>query len=438
MFLAKLSLPRRTFLKGVGASLALPLLDAMVPAATALASTPGAPIRRFGMLYVPHGFVNAQWTPSTAGTGFDFPLILRPFEPFRDQMVVITNLSNSGGGHSSAPSMFGSGISAIKKTEGVDLEAGTTIDQILAGPYRQDAPLASLEMAIEDFSVAVGQCDPGISCAYINTISWKTPTAPLPMEINPRQVFERLFGEGGTSEQIAVRLRRRRSVLDVVAQQTTRLRGALGPGDQRRLGDYLEHIREIEQRIEKSEQQRTSGEAAGEAPIGVPDSYDAHANLMLDLAVLAFQADVTRVFSFMMAREYSQLVFPNTGVSDPHHALSHHQNEPAKLARWAKLNTYFSQVVARFAQRLRDTPEGDGTLLDHSLVMYGSGMSEGNTHSMQELPIMLLGGDSGRLKGGRHLVQPGATPMSNLLLSLGQRAGAETDSFRNSTGVVDL
>ena len=443
MFLTKMSLPRRTFLRGVGAALALPLLDAMVPAATALAQTPARRVRRFAMAYSPNGMIMDQWTPDAAGALLDLKPILKPFEPFRHHMTVVTNL-NTGpqrqGGHALAEPCFFSGIVNPKKTEGSDLQAGTTIDQVLAPVYSKDLMFPSLEICAEDFTTAIGSCEIGFSCAYLNTIAWRTPTQPLPMEIDPRLVFERMFGGSGagTAEERARRLRDRRSVLDSVTAQARALQARLAPADRNRIGDYMANIREIETRIEKVEQQNAASPDVV-SPAGVPDDYAEHVGLMFDLMVLAFQADITRVFSFMMGRELSGRIYPNLGVTEPHHAVSHHQNKPERIAQYTKTNIFHAQLVAKYLAKLQATPDGEGTLLDNSVLLWGSGMSNPTIHSFDPLPVVMLGGDSGHLTGNRHIVEAeGKTPMGNLLLSLARSGGVELNAFGDSTGTVSL
>ena len=442
MFVTKTSLPRRKFLRGVGAALALPLLDAMVPAATVLAQTPAQPVRRFGAVYSPNGMIMSYWTPESAGPGFDLPLILQPLEPFRDQMVVVSGLQNGPqrqGGHALAQPCWITGVINPKQTEGFDIEAGISIDQALAAQYGRDTLFPSLEIAAEDFTTQVGSCEIGFSCAYLNTIAWRTPTNPLPMELNPRLVFERMFGGGGgTAEQRAARIRNRRSVLDMVSDDARQLQARLTAADRSRVNDYLQNVREIEQRIERAELQNTTAITAPESPVGVPDDYSEHVGLMFDLMTVAFQADITRVFTFMMGRELSSRTYPHLGVVEPHHAVSHHQNKPERIQKYAATNRYHAELVAKHLAKLKDTPDGNGTLLDHSLMLWGSGMSNPNVHSFDPLPVVLLGGDSGRLKGGRHIVEAKGTPMGNLLLALARSAGVEVEKFGDSTGAVSL
>lgn len=441
MFLPKNALPRRTFLKGVGAVVALPLLDAMIPAATALAQTAARPVKRFGGAYSPNGMIMSAWTPSTTGTSFELPPILKPFEPYRDYLTVVSNLQTGPqrqGGHALAEPCFMTGVVNPKKTEGSDLEAGTSIDQVLAAEYSKGLTFPSLEICAEDFTTAVGSCEFGFSCAYLNTISWRTPTQPLPMEIDPRRVFERMFGGGGgTAEERAVRLRNRRSVLDTVTEQARQLQAKLAPADRSRVGDYLQNIRDIEARIEKTEA-RNAQSPDLVSPAGVPDDYEEHVALMYDLMATAFQADITRVFTFMMGRELSGRIYPNLGVTEPHHAVSHHQNKPERIAKYAATNAFHAQLVAKYLAKLKATPDGNGTLLDNSLLLWGSGMSNPNIHTFDPLPVVLLGGNSGAFKTGRHVSLPEGTPMGNLLLGLAQAGGARLEKFGDSTGAVSL
>ena len=443
MIITKKFLDRRTFLQGAGAAVALPLLDAMIPASTAEAQTAAAPVRRFAAAYLPNGMVLSHWTPASVGAHFELTPTLKPFEPVRDQMVVVSGLSSGpmrAGGHALAGATFLTGVQAPNRTEGADLRAGTTIDQVLAEQYAGNTVFPSLELATEDFTTAVGACEIGFSCAYLNTISWRTPVTPLPMEINPRMVFERMFGEGGgTPEQRELRLRKRRSVLDAVSEQAKQLQARLGSTDRRRLDDYVQGVREIELRIQRAEQQKMSSATALNEPVGVPEDFIEHVSLMYDLMVIAFQSDITRVFSFMMARELSNRTYPSIGITEPHHALSHHQNKPERVERYARTNAFHAQLAANFLTKLKATPDGAGSLLDHSLFLLGCGMSDGNTHSFEPLPVALFGGDSGRLKGDRHIAVPEHTPLANLHLTLAQRGGAKMDRFGDgSTGTIDL
>ena len=442
MFITKMSMPRRTFLRGMGATLALPLLDAMVPAFGVKAA---APVRRFAGIYVPHGCIMEQFTPQSAGTDFEFTQILKPLEPFRQSLVVVTGVNGpasvDGGGHALAPASWLTGTTA-KKTQGADIHAGVSIDQLIARHIGQDTVFPSLEVATEDFSGSVGSCEIGFSCAYMNTISWSSPTTPLPMELNPRVVFERLFGGTGTPEQRLLHMKRNASILDAVRQEAQQLQHDLGPQDRTRLGEYLENIREIERRIQKAEQQAHQKVDAPSAPTGIPASFAEHVALHFELLAVAFQTDLTRVASFMMGRDVSFHNYPELGFSDGHHPLSHHGNASDKIAKFASVNTYEMSLFGKFLEKLSATPDGDGSLLDHAVVLYGSGMSVGNLHSHTGLPVIVAGGGSSQIKGGRHLKNPVVAgtgiPNGNVLLTLGQRFGLELEQFGQSNGTIDL
>jgi hypothetical protein len=441
MIISKLSIPRRTALKGVGAALALPLLDAMVPAMTALAQTPAAPRRRFGCVYVPHGAIMDRWTPAQTGSGFELSAILQPLEPFRQQLVVVTNLTRPEAGvdtnHAGAPASWLAGLPP-KRTAGPDFELGPTLDQVVAQRIGQETTFPSLELATEDFSGLIGDCAPGFSCAYMNTLSWRSETNPLPMEINPRVLFERLFGGGATTDERLARMRADRSLLDFVAGDLQRLQSGIGARDRARLADYLDHVREIERRIQRAEQQaRSLPDVPGE-PVGVPESFEEHTTLIFDLLAVALQADLTRVFTFMMARELSQRTYPALGVTEPHHSISHHGNRASAIEAHATVNTYHVTLFSKFVERLRATGDGDGSLLDHSLILYGSGMGNGNVHSADKLPTLLVGGAGGRIAGNRHIVERDLTPNANLLLSVAELFGVEATRFGVSTGRVSL
>ena len=441
MFLTKMALPRRTFLRGMGTTLALPLLDAMVPAATVLAQTPARPPRRFAAAFSPNGMIMSHWTPAQAGTVFDLPPILKPLEAHRDRMVIVTGLNNGPqreGGHALASPCWLTGMLHPKQTEGYDLEAGTTIDQVLATKYGGDTLFPSLEITAEDFTTQVGSCEVGFSCAYLNTISWRTPTQPLPMELNPRLVFERMFGRPGSTAERVARMQQNRSILDSVTADVTSLERGLGARDRVRLDQYLEHVREIEARIQRAERQATSEITVPVAPVGIPDSWEEHATVMFDLMALAFEADITRVFTFMLNREASQLVFPNLGFNEPWHHVSHHGNEPEKLALLVKLNTWQIEIFSKFLGRLRSTPDGDGSLLDHSALLWGSGMSDSNTHSPLDVPYLMVGKGAGAFGGNRHHAAPKGTQLANVMLTIAQRFGVESERFGVSTGAFAL
>ena len=440
MFITKKSLARRTFLRGAGTLLALPLLDAMIPASTALAATPAKPVRRFGAAYVPHGVIMNQWTPVGSGTGFEFSPILKSLEPFRNHIVVVSGLvgapSHADGGHAIAPSIFLSGHEP-KHTEGTDIEAARTIDQTIAKAIGQDTLFPSIEIATEDFSATVGACETGYSCAYMNTISWATPTTPLPMEVNPRVVFERMFGGSGTAAQRAARMQGDHSILDSVVGDLSGFQTGLGAGDRTRISEYTENIREIERRIQKAEQQSSEHVSNVDAPIGPPERNVDHVAVMFDLMAAAFEADITRVFTFMMARDVSSVAFPEIGISEGHHALSH-RPDLGRPGAFAMVNTYQMEMYSKFLAKMNSTKDGDGTLLDNSLLLYGSGMSKGAAHNHRPLPMLVAGGASGNLKGGRHLVQPDLTPIGNLHIALAQKCGVQVEKFGKSDGMLAL
>ena len=437
--ITKVVLPRRTFLRGVGASLALPFLDAMAPAMAAVPK--GQP--RFSAVYVGNGANMFDWTPPTQGANFDFSPILQPLETFRDRTLVFTGLDNypatdqgdTGGQHPRAAPAFMSSVHP-KQTEGADVEAGTTVDQLIAENISRDSKLASLEVAVDRNDV-VGACDHGYACAYMNSMSWKTPTMPLPAETNPRFVFERLFGSGDTAEERAVRTQDDRSILDGLSDEIARLSGKLGGRDRSKLGEYLDSIRDVEERIVRAESYNSDFEIP-DRPVGIPDTFKEYAELMLDLQVLAFQADVTRVTSFMMARENINRSYNEIGLPEAHHSMSHHGNNPEKMRDFSKLNTYHVETLAYFLKRLQSTPDGDGTLLDRTVVLYGKGMSDGNTHNNYSVPVVVVGGHENGLRGNRHLSYPKGTPLANLSLSLLDKFGVQMESFGDSTGHLPL
>src|SRR5262245_62741968 len=438
MFITKTALSRRTVLRGLGATLSLPLLEAMVPALTATAKTAGAPTKRFGAVFVPMGERPSHWTPSTSGVGFEFSAILKPIESFRDQVIVVSNMDRPlQGTHAVSTGTYLTGT-APKRTEAEDFLAGTSLDQIIAGQIGRDTVFPSLEIGTEDFTGYVGACDVGYSCAYMNTISWKTPTTPMPMETNPRVVFERMFGRPGSTEERVRRMEQNRSILDSVKGDVSSLERGLGARDKVRLDQYLEHVREIEQRIQRAEKQATTELIAPRAPVGIPDSWEEHATTMFDLMALAFEADLTRVFTFMLNREASQLVFPDLAFNEPWHHVSHHGNEPEKLALLVKLNTWQSDLFSRFVKKLQSTSDGDGNLLDHSVLLWGSGMSDSNTHSPLDVPYLMVGKGGGAFTGNRHIAAPKGTQLANVMLTVAQKYGAEIDSFGVSTSAFAL
>jgi hypothetical protein len=446
MIITGQSISRRMVLRGFGATMALPFLDAMVPALSPAARAAAAPVRRLGFVYIPNGAVMGKWTPAAEGAGFEFPQILTPLTPFRDRVLVVSNLASrpaeamqgeGSGDHARASAVWLSGVHP-NRTEGADLRGGKTIDQIAADHLGRDTQLRSLELAVEDFSTA-GSCDIGYSCAYVNTLSWRTATAPLPMQTNPRTIFEQLFGDGGSAGDRQRRLEEDRSILDAITGEVARLQKRLGAADRRRVGEYLDGVREIERRIGKVEEQTATDIALPDLPAGVPDLYDDHVKLMYDLQVLAYQADITRVSTFMLSREASQRTYNHIGVPDPHHSISHHGNNAEKMERLAKINTYHASLFAYFLDRLRSTPDGDGNLLDHSLLLYGGCISDPNLHSHSPLPVVLAGGAAGQVKGGRHLKYAPDTPMANLLVTMLNKIDVSADGIGDSTGpLTDL
>jgi len=440
MIITKKALPRRTFLRGMGATLALPLLDAMVPSMTALAKTPAEPVRRLGFIYMPMGCDITRWTPgSTDGSLKILSPALQSLQPFVDQLTVFSNMELKNaypGTHATSNAAFLSAAKA-KWTESTDYYLGTTADQIAAQQIGSQTVLPSLELAM-DLLQTVGQCDNGYACVYQNDLSWSSPTTPLPAEAHPRIVFERLFGEGGSSADRRAALKRRASLIDWVRDDIARLQNSLGADDRRRVGQYLDSIREVERRIQKAESDADADHLPDlDRPVGVPASYAEHAKLMFDLQALAMQGDVTRVITFQLARETSTRTYPEIGVSDPHHPLTHHGNNPEKIARMAKINAFHVSLFAYYIEKLKSTPDGDGTLLDHSVVLYGSGMGNPNVHDHVNLPVIVAGGGAGRMKGGRHISYAEPTPLANLHLTLLEKVGVRLDSFADSHGKID-
>jgi hypothetical protein len=434
MFITKTALSRRAVLRGMGASLALPFLDAMVPAATALAKTTAMPALRFGAVFIPMGERPGFWTPKTVGAGFEFSPILKPLEPLRDSLVVISNLDRpTGGTHAVSTATWLTG-SSPKRTEAEDFLAGISLDQVIAGRIGRDTVFPSIEISTEDQAGYIGACDVGYSCAYMSTIAWKGATAPLPMERNPRVVFERLFGRPGTVAERVARMKQDQSILDSVRGDVASLQRDLGARDRVRLTEYLDHVREIEERIVRAERQAESEITIPEAPVGIPPSFEEHVALMFELMAVAYETDLTRVFSFMMNREASQLVFPNIGINEPWHHISHHGNDPEKLAALVKINTWQIGLFGKFLERLKNTPDGDGSLLDHSVILWGSGMSDSNSHSAIDVPLLLAGKGMGRIKGDRHIAAPRGTPLANARLDIAQMYGAVIETLGVSTG----
>ncbi|HEY1306109.1 MAG TPA: DUF1552 domain-containing protein [Vicinamibacterales bacterium] len=450
MIITKRAISRRTVLRGMGVSLALPLLDAMVPALTATTATAASPVRRYGFFYMPNGVAMNHtnvnyWKPATAGAGFEFSPILKPLEPFRNQVTVVSGLHNRsaeslGDGNGDHTRSTGSWLTGthIKRTEGSDLRAGVSADQVIAAQFKKETPLPSLELAILPNSVT-GGCDTGYSCAYGTTLSWSSPTTPLPTQSSPRLVFEQLFGDGGPASAQVAAARSKNSILDSAIQELAGLRSKLGPADRSTVSDYLDVLREVERRIQQTEAKNA------EAPlpeydrpgIGMPERFDDHAKLMFDLQHLAFQADITRVTTFMYGAEQRARMYPEIGLNESHHSMSHHGDNPENLAKYAKLCTWHVDLFAYLVEKMRNTPDGDGNLLDHSLLMIGGGMSNGNIHSHIDVPIALVGGASG-FKGNRHVATTMGTPLSNLLVTMVQSSGVPIDSFGDSTGVLSL
>jgi hypothetical protein len=439
MIITRRALPRRTFLRGMGATVALPLLDAMAPSMTALAKTPAQPVRRLGFVYMPMGSDIARWTPPGAGRLAELSPTLSSLAPVVDQLTVISNMELKNaypGTHATSNASFLSAAKA-KWTESSDYHLGTTVDQIAATHIGQSTLLPSLELSM-DLLQTVGQCDNGYACVYQNNLSWSSPTSPLPAEAHPRIVFERLFGEGGSAAERRAALRRRASLLDWVRDDITRLQRALGPEDRLRVSQYLDTVREVERRIQKAEAEAGGDQLSDlDRPVGVPAAYADHAKLMFDLQVLALQGDVTRVITFQLARETSNRTYTEIGVPDPHHPLTHHGNDPEKVAKMAKINAFHVSLFAYFLEKLKATPDGDGTLLDHSIYLYGSGMGNPNIHDHVNLPILVAGGGAGRIKGGRHIKYAEPAPLANLHLTLLERVGVRMDAFADSQGRVD-
>src|SRR6187397_2779846 len=428
MIITKKALPRRTFLRGMGATVALPLLDAMVPSMTAFARSAAAPVRRLGFVYMPMGCDLPRWTPPSEGRLTELSPSLQSLAPVVDQLTVITNLELKNaypGTHATSNAALLSAARA-KWTESTDYYLGTTVDQIAARQLGRETQLPSLEMAMDMLQTA-GQCDNGYACVYQNNLSWSSPTTPLPAEAHPRIVFERLFGEGGTAAERRAALERRASLLDSVRDDISRLQKRLGPDDRRRVDQYLDSVREVERRIQNAEAGSADQLPDLDRPVGVPASYGDHAKLMFDLQVLALQGDITRVITFQLARETSTRSYNEIGVADPHHPLTHHGNNPEKVEKLAKINAFHVSLFAYFLEKLKATPEGNGTLLDHSVYLYGSGMGNPNVHDHVNLPIIVAGGAAGKMRGGRHIKYDTPTPLANLHLTLLEKVGVRLD-----------
>ncbi len=439
MFVTKKHLSRRTLLRGAGAAIALPLLDSMVPAATALAQTAATPKSRLGCIYIPHGATMDKWTPAATGSRFELSEILAPLEPFKQQLCVVSGLAHApvapwtgedtGGAenHVRAAAVFLSGAHPVKGDRAI---VGPSVDQIAAAHVGQDTPLPSVELSIEEVGL---NCDANFTCAYRNTLAWKSATLPLPMENNPQVAFERLFGNGSTDAERAARRAEARSLLDSVIEQVSSLRTELPAADRARLLDYLDEVREVERRVQNVDARLSTGIELPEAPVGVPDTFEEHLNVMFDLQALAYRTEITRISTLMLARENSNGVYPGSGVREGFHNASHHSNERKNMDQFAVINRYHVKTLTYFLDKLRSTPDGDGTLLDHSLILYGSSLSDGNEHNFDPLPVLLVGGASGQLQGGRHLAYPAHTPMANLLLAMLHKLGAPVENIGDST-----
>ncbi len=439
-------LNRRSLLRGVGAALALPMLDAMIPAGASAGTTSAAsaPPLRMVFAYVPNGVTIADWTPQAAGTGFEFTRILKPLEPFRAHVNVLTGLAqrnaealgDGGGDHARAGACFLTGVHP-KKTAGADIHAGVSVDQVAAKSMAAQMRLSSLELGCED-SRTVGNCDSGYSCAYTNSISWASPTTPMPPETNPRLAFERLFGTDDFSADPALRARRallRRSILDVVQERTQKLMNNLGTGDKRKMDEYLTGVRQVEHRIQMAENDKQQFTPTMDKPAGIPETYSDYVKLMFDLQVLAYQADITRVSSLQLGREASVRTYGEIGVPDPHHPISHHRNIPELMDKISKINTFHVSLFAYFLDRLQNTKDSDGSpLLDHMMVVYGSAICDGNSHTHKDLPVLLAGGGNGQIPGGRHIQYETGTPLTNLYLSLLDCLNVKVDRLGDSTG----
>src|SRR5262245_23931733 len=444
MIITKKFLARRTFLRGVGTTLALPFLDAMVPALSGATAGNKPPIR-LGFIYHPTGAIPSRWTPAAEGAGFEFSQSLKALEPFRDRVVVLSGLAqvqaralgDGPGDHAREGAVWLTGVHP-KKTEGIGIRSGISVDQIAAKHFGEQTQLASLELGTESPTLA-GGCDSGYSCAYTNTVSWRTPTTPLPMEINPRVVFERLFGEGDSTDP-AVRtamLEQRRSILDYVTGRIDRLQTQLGPGDRTTLSEYLAAIRAIDRRIHKPAEQNAGDRVqvpVMERPSSIPEVVEEHCKLMFDLQVMAYRTDLTRVITFMLARAGSNRAYPAIGIADGHHSLTHHQNNAEKVDKVAQIDAHLASMVAYYAGKLKSVPDGDGTLLDHVMIVYGSGTGDGNAHTHHDLPTVLIGGGAGQIKGGRHIRFAKETPLNNLFVGLLDKAGLPAEKFGDATG----
>ncbi len=438
MMIFKKAIPRRTFLRGVGAAIALPLLDGMVPALAGPLATEAKRPLRVGYIYVPNGIMKEEWLPATAGANFEMTPVLKQLAPFRDQLLVLSNLDGGPehvSGHVGGSSMWLTGTEPKKSLN--DVRCDVSVDQVIAREFGKETQLESLELCIENAAELAGQSFAGYNAAYTNTISWRSPTTPVPMEHQPRAVFERLFGDGDSTDpaERLGRIRRQRSILDFVSLDVSRVLKGLDGSDRSKLSEFFDAIRDVETRVQKAEQQGSVELPEMERPIGIP-AFEEHVKLMFDLQVLAYQTDLTRVITFMMSREFSELVYTNLGHTDPHHPLTHHRGRPRWMKQAGEVNVFHAKLLAYFLERLRSTPDGDGSLLDHSLIVYGAGMGDGDIHSQLNMPIALFGGTM--IKGGRHIRAPEGTPFSNLHVAMLNTLGIPTKTFGNSTGELDL
>ena len=441
MIATRKAISRRTILRGIGTAVALPLLDAMVPAFTAAQNTPAKAVRRFGVVYHPNGVIYDKWLPKGVGTEFELSPVLSPLQPFRDKLVVVTGLfsdqaealGDGGGDHSRASGTYLTGVH-VKRSDTV-VENGISMDQIAAKAFERETQLSSLQLTVDDASL-VGACDVGYSCAYSSTLSWLTPTLPLMAENNPRVVFERLFGVNDSTDARAraSRLQQDRSILDSITDRVKTLQRKLGAADNRKVNDYLASLRDVERRIQKAEEQSSKDIPGVERPVGIPDGFEPHVELLYDLQLLAFQSDLTRVTTFMYGREQNGRPYPQIGVPEPHHPMTHHQNLPEKMEKCAKIQTYHVKLFANYLEKLRSTPDGDGSLLDHVILLYGGGISHSDRHTHGPLPTLVIGGGTGTIKGGRHLVYPEHTPLTNLQMTLLGNLGVPVEKLGDSTG----
>ncbi|MGB7220305.1 MAG: DUF1552 domain-containing protein [Vicinamibacterales bacterium] len=446
MIITKKHLSRRTFLRGtMGAAVALPFLDAMVPALTAQSRTAANAPFRFGAIYLPNGVWPEFWHPDSAGKDFEFKQVMKPLEPFRDQLVTVSQMrAPFVSVHLGASACFLNGVGPgdNDKNKGTGdaygkISSKKTVDQYIADKWAEDTPLRSIEVGTEDMGTAAGACD-GFACAFFNTLSWHDDTSPLPVGINPRVNFERLFGETGTAQQRLAGLRTKQSLLDSVMQETAKLQQKLGPTDKAILDEYLTNVRRVEQQLDRMEARVATLPEGADAPVGIPEVFDDHMTVTYDILHLAYQADMSRVFTFLLGHEASTRSYAHIGVPEAHHSISHHGGDPEKLSKYAKIGTYHIAKMGEFLQKLKDTKDGDGTLLDHSLVYWGSGMSNGNAHDRQNVPAVLVGGANGKMKGNNHIVTPKDTPVANLLRGMAHAAGVEIEKMGPSTGMIDL